>query len=813
MFASGRPDIATPKQLAALTPPVMLQQRVINLEKRLVEQSQLLSNMMTRSSGLLAPSPAAVPPATVSQIAALEQDLAEQADKLFQVASAVSASHKVRKVVRKCLAKWVKKRARLEEARKKLPARAASDCMADDQHLHDEVVDLVAMDTTPTAALPRKRRLARDGAASGNSVADPRGERSMVTPSNAQTTFSPPSEPESPPFKVLASDSSESSPFLLFRGGEEEDEEDAAPSNDVDASSCPELEQGINVSPTGMVLRSTDDEKGASTNHTASSDGSIPSRRHATRDFFGAAAPVPRHEPLAHVHDLHKVNLQVFGHRNFRPFQLEIIRSVYVERRDCFGLLGTGAGKSLTFMLPAALATTSVAVVIVPISTLARQHAAKMNALGLRAEALVGDEAGWAATKRAQELLATGQLRAVFLGPEMAATSPILETLQKHRNVSALVLDEIDLGLRWSRGTQALRPSFLWLKQLRARFPNVPVLALSATLPKSEVRELSTLLAIKDPLIYRAALDRPNIFLSVQKKQGKSAKTTTRLMRCLGDFPNGKAIIYTRSKFRANDLAKLLAAESTNSRMILVHHADVADRCDVERKFAATPRAVVVATTSFSQGVDDPDITTVVFETLPKSCAALVQGMGRAGRKGQASQAVVLYSMPEAIRYMRLCAADEAARQDQQAVASLLEDPYTCLCRTLYQRVGSDEPFPEDEGCTHCGPCSSGSGTLVATRLSGLEYVIRHVSEYETRHGKSPTPRQLASAWHAGDITNASPTTPPLNLALRAVHGLILRGALTLTSVPNLTNVWSANRLSIGHGPVPPALHLASGRR
>jgi ATP-dependent DNA helicase RecQ len=422
---------------------------------------------------------------------------------------------------------------------------------------------------------------------------------------------------------------------------------------------------------------------------------------------------------------------EVFGYDDFRPRQEEIIDAV-LAGRDVLAVMPTGGGKSLCYQVPAlALGPDSLVIVVSPLIALMREQVAFLRALGVEARVLNStlDTEEWRANA---EAAASGKVRLLYLAPETLASPRALEFLERAR-VDLLAVDEAHCISEWGHD---FRPEYRTLgeirKRLKPRMPNanaqrsrVPCLALTATATETVRGDIVRQLGLEDPHLVVASFDRPNIFLEVRRR----TRAADQILELASAYPEGSGIAYCFSRARAEDLAEELAARGLSA---LPYHAGLPDelRSANQDAFVRDEVRVICATTAFGMGIDKPDVRFVAHADLPKSLEQYYQEVGRAGRDGLPSKALLLFGYGDAVKIRALMANrggdDVSGEQAEVAEASLrdmLRYAESTSCRRAVLLAHFGEEYLRTDGCaatTGCAACDVCAGSTDATAESDV---------------------------------------------------------------------------------------------
>ena len=410
---------------------------------------------------------------------------------------------------------------------------------------------------------------------------------------------------------------------------------------------------------------------------------------------------------------------QYFGYTSFRPLQEDIIRDA-LAGRDTFALLPTGGGKSLCFQLPA-LVRDGLTVVVSPLIALMKDQVDALQASGIAATFLNSSLAPGEGRARLRGLH-NGEYRLLYVAPERLMLSGFLADLQRW-NVRLIAIDEAHCISEWGHD---FRPEYRQIAELRAHFPGVPFMALTATATGRVREDIIAHLKLSEPKCYVASFNRPNLTYRVVAKN----KPYDQLLAFLRSRPRDSGIVYCLSRKATESVAERLSADGVKAR---AYHAGLtpAERGTHQELFLRDNIRVVCATIAFGMGINKPNVRFVVHYDLPKNIEGYYQETGRAGRDGLPGECVLLFSAGDVVKQTSFID-DKTNPQERQIAREQLQQMVhyaECAnCRRSELLAYFGEIFSAD-GCGACDNCLSPratfDGTLAAQKMLSCVYRLR----------------------------------------------------------------------------------------
>ena len=408
---------------------------------------------------------------------------------------------------------------------------------------------------------------------------------------------------------------------------------------------------------------------------------------------------------------------EFFGFNSFRPYQKEIATEL-IQGHDVLALLPTGSGKSLCYQLPAVVLP-GTAIVVSPLIALMQDQVFGLQKNNIKVTTINSSQDN----SEIQSILAhLDQFKLVYVAPERFSSSSFMSAL-KNAKISLFVIDEAHCISAWGH---SFRPEYRQLASLKENFPNVPIIAVTATATKQVETDIINQLKINDLSVIKSSFDRPNLTIRVHERIDRN----TQVLDFLKTHEGESGIIYVSTRKKTDELFDFLWKKGFS---VGRYHAGLSsqERSNTQSQFIRDEVKLIIATVAFGMGIDKPDVRFVLHLNMPRNIEQYYQEIGRAGRDGLPAECLMLYSPEDLVSYKHFMGEyeDEAVRLQMMRKI----DQMYALCDTLEcRRIQILRYFGEEYSSPNCNNCDNClddiekiDGTIVSQKILSCVYRLK----------------------------------------------------------------------------------------
>ncbi len=394
-----------------------------------------------------------------------------------------------------------------------------------------------------------------------------------------------------------------------------------------------------------------------------------------------------------------------FGYETFRPGQQGVIEAA-LQKQDLLVIMPTGGGKSLCFQLPALLKA-GITVVVSPLIALMQDQVDALTENDIAATYL-NSSLGFQDVRAREYDILNGQIKLLYIAPERLLNERFLQFLdqvQQQVGLATIAVDEAHCVSEWGHD---FRPEYRRLAEIRQRYPQVPIFALTATATERVRQDIIQQLQLRQPFFHLASFNRTNLYYEVRPKSSNAYADVYRYVR----DTEGSGIIYCLSRREVDEVSKRLQDDGIQA---LPYHAGLSDkrRSQNQTRFIRDDVRVMVATIAFGMGINKPDVRFVIHYNLPRNLEGYYQEAGRAGRDGEVADCILFFGTKD-IRTLDWMieqkvdpisgqALEQEQRVARQQLRQMLDYAEGTTCRRTIQLGYFGEHFPGR--CDRCDNC------------------------------------------------------------------------------------------------------------
>lgn len=424
-----------------------------------------------------------------------------------------------------------------------------------------------------------------------------------------------------------------------------------------------------------------------------------------------------------------------YGYDSFREGQEELITSI-LQGQDAFGIMPTGAGKSVCYQVPA-LAMEGIAIVISPLISLMKDQVTFLNQAGIHA-AYINSSLTIGQSRKALEYAKQGRYKIIYVAPERLVTESFCEfVFSENINISMVAVDEAHCISQWG---QDFRPSYLKIVEFIDKFRKRPVVcAFTATATEAVKEDVMCILKLNQPKVVTTGFDRKNLYYEVRRTKQKDAEILDYVMK----HKDMSGIIYCATRKNVEAVYEMLLQKGLP---VTKYHAGLSDgeRKQNQEDFIYDEAPIMVATNAFGMGIDKSNVRYVLHYNMPKNIDSLYQEMGRCSRDGERGECILFYSPQDVMiqKYMienGTAETEDISYEDRQLIKErdlerLQKVSYYCVTKNCLHSYILNYFGEYDNGnCDNCSNCLGEFEEIDITKIS--KTIIACIDSCRQRYG------------------------------------------------------------------------------
>ena len=394
--------------------------------------------------------------------------------------------------------------------------------------------------------------------------------------------------------------------------------------------------------------------------------------------------------------DYNKILKKHFGYDKLKEKQFEIINNVLNNKKDVMGILPTGFGKSMCYMLPYLITQKNI-IIISPLIALIKDQQTDLIKRGIPVCSFNSTNDN---KKKDRFDILNGNPKIIYMTPEYFINSEnFIKMLAKNNTLAFVAIDEAHCVSSWGN---EFRPAYTNLSIIKTWIPEIPILALTATASIKVREDICNIIGLIDPIIIYSSFDRPNLKIIIKSKNTIQSD----LINLLQNYKNDYSIIYCKTRSETDKIAQILNKHNIDAHP---YHAGLIDddRQDIQTAYINGEFKCIVATIAFGLGINIPNVRIVIHYGCPKNLESYYQEIGRAGRDGLSSICYLYYSSKDFMlnRFFLKEITDEKYKKHQENQISTMEKfTYYTGCRRKVLLRHFNEVFSK-ENCGGCDNC------------------------------------------------------------------------------------------------------------